>query len=70
MPADHSYIPGVTKLDSWMLDVSMFPDVTLVKTRVEVSGKGYAGRWKFVGMAEAMYEMLQISWAYRLMNAR
>lgn len=70
IPAEHSYIPGVTKLDSWMLDVSMFPDVTLVKTRVEVSGKGYAGRWKFVGMAEAMYEMLQISWAYRLMNAR
>lgn len=68
--ADPELVHGVTKLGSWKLGLSQFPDVSVVKVRMPVSGKGYAGRLKLISINEAMYELLSNTWVYRMMNAR
>ena len=56
--------------DKWLLDVSALTDVAVVKVRLNVSGKGYAPRLKFVSFNAEAYELTSINWVYREMNAR
>lgn len=56
--------------DGWTLDFSRLPDITVMKVRFKVSGKGYNGRLKIVSNNQIPYEILNINWVYRKMNAR
>lgn len=74
---DPTILPGETVLaedsgdsGSWMLDNSGFPEMRLWKIRMIVSGKGYNPRMRFVSQNEVSYEILNMAWVYRMMNAR
>lgn len=56
--------------EGWTLDFSRLPDITVAKVRFKVSGKGYNGRLKIVSNNQIPYEILNINWVYRKMNAR
>jgi hypothetical protein len=56
--------------EGWTLDFSRLPDITVMKVRFRVSGKGYNGRLKIVSNNQIPYEILNINWVYRKMNAR
>lgn len=74
---DPIVVPGVTilaedenEINMWALDMSLFPDAVLWKIRIPVSGKGYAPRMRIISFNEEDYEILNISWIYRLLNSR
>jgi hypothetical protein len=74
---DPTILPGETILgeseteyNHWALDTSGFPEMRLWKIRMNVSGKGYTPRMKFISQNEVGYEILNMMWIYRLMNAR
>ena len=74
---DPSVLPNITKLAEyedeegcWELDFSVFPDVSFWKIRVGVSGKGYSPKFKILSKNEYLYELLNVSWVFRLLNAR
>lgn len=54
----------------WKLDVSEFPETVFWKVRFPVSGKGYVPRLKILNMDQERYEMLNISWVYRMLYSR
>ena len=56
--------------EGWTLDFSRLPDITVMKVRFRVSGKGYNGRLKIVSNNQIPYEILNVNWVYRKMNAR
>lgn len=62
--------PMLTRLDEWELDTSQFPELTVYKIRYRVSGKGYGGAVRLLSVNESNYELLNMSWVYRLMFAR
>ena len=55
---------------NWRMDVSQFPDTHYWKLRLPVSGKGYTPRLKIITTGLVKYELLNISWVFRLMYAR
>ena len=70
-------IPGATALGEdetsesmWQLDVAGFPDIYFWKVRVPVSGKGYAPRMRFISYNEELFEILNMTWVYRLLYSR
>ena len=76
-PIDAISVPGNTILGSgeedmnaWQLDVSRFPEVMLWKARMEVSGKGFAPRFRLLSKNESRYEFLGYTWVFRSMNSR
>lgn len=68
--ADELTTPGATTLDVWELDTSMFPDTSFCKIRFPVTGKGYTPRMLLISRNELPYELLNISWVYRMMYSR
>ena len=62
--------PALTGFNDWELDTAMFPDTTVHKVRYKVSGKGYGGSVKILSKNEVPFELLHISWVYRVMFAR
>lgn len=54
----------------WKLDVSEFPETVFWKTRFPVSGKGYVPRLKILNTDQEKYEMLNISWVFRMLYSR
>lgn len=63
--------PSTTIFDTeWVLDTSMFPEITNYKIRYKVSGKGYGGRMKLLSANFYRYELLNVNWVYRTMFAR
>jgi hypothetical protein len=54
----------------WLLDVSKFPESSLWKIRLPVSGKGYAPRIKLINNDMKPFELLNMSYVYRAMNSR
>lgn len=71
------FIPGSSEFGetddtptAWTLDVSQFPDVHYWKIRIPVSGKGYTPRIKIITRDEVKYELLNMTWVYRLLYAR
>lgn len=67
---DPDLVSGTTVLDSWKLGVSGFPEQSIIKLALEVSGKGYYPRLRLISRNEAMYEINNIGWVYRELNAR
>lgn len=67
---DPTKVYGTTKLDTWSLGNSQFPEQTVLKVHLDVSGKGYYPRLRIVTRTSKLYELNLISWAYREMNAR
>ena len=74
---DPDLIPGTTLLaaseednDTWELDMSLFPEMTLWKVRIPVSGKGYTPRFLLVSRNEKAYELLNHNWVFREMYSR
>ena len=62
---------SLTLLDTeWVLDTSQFPDLTITKIRYKISGKGYNGAVKILSTNETDFEILDVSWVYRVMFAR
>lgn len=59
-----------TQFSSWQLDLSMFPDVEVVKVILRVNGIGHYPRFIFVSRNQMAYKLLGFAWAYRPMNAR
>lgn len=74
IPITYIKTPGETILgpgdNSWTLNQSLFPDLSLWKVRASVSGKGTAPRIRLISRNPYKYELLSINWVYRLMNAR
>lgn len=62
--------PELTEFNTWDIDTSVFPDVTVHKMRYKVSGKGYGGSVKLLSLNEVPFELLHINWIYRIMFAR
>jgi len=75
---DSTVVPGTTVLadgndpsvDGWLLDASLFPEMTIWKIRLAVSGKGYTPRFLLVSRNVATYELLNINWVFREMYSR
>lgn len=66
----HNIISDETRLGTWTLDRSHFPEIHLTKVRIPVSGKGYAPRFKLIAQDDQKYEILGYAWVYRMMNSR
>ena len=70
----HMVTPGETVLgpgpDTWILEQSLFPELSMWKVRAIVSGKGMAPRIRFVSRNPHKYELLSINLVYRLLYAR
>lgn len=62
--------PSWELLNTFELEASMLPRDTAVKIRFPVSGKGYSGKLLLRGFLESPFELLGISWVYRIMNGR
>lgn len=74
---DPTVVPGATSLAStsddlnaWTLDISTFPERSLWKVRIPVSGKGYAPRLLLLSVSEEAYELLSTIWVARKLNSR
>lgn len=67
---DPTIVHGTTKLGFWSLGNSMFPEQTVIKVHLDVSGQGYYPRIRIITRASKLYELNTISWALRMMNAR
>jgi len=77
VPIDEQVLPGSTILaeneqdiNAWTLDSSVFPENLLCKVRIPVSGKGYAPKFRLLSLTEEQYELLNITWVFRLMYSR
>lgn len=74
LPLQYLGTPNETYLgsgsNSWLLNQSLFPDMTLWKIRAPVSGKGAAPRLRLLSRNEHRFELMSINWVYRVMNAR
>lgn len=70
------YVPGSTTLNEeghtngWKMDMSVFPDVTLWKVRIPVSGKGYNPRMLIVSLNQKPYEIMSTAYVYRTLYSR
>ena len=63
-------LPSTTALDLWALNESLFPEAYFWKIRVPVSGKGYTPQMQILSQNEEAYDLLNISWVYRMMYTR
>ncbi len=70
------YVPGSTTLNEaghtngWKMDMSVFPDVTLWKVRIPVSGKGYNPRMLIISLNQKPYEIISTAYVYRTLYSR
>lgn len=56
--------------NQWTIDQGLYPDITLWKMRVAVSGKGSAPRLKLYSRNDKRFELLSINWVSRSMHMR
>lgn len=74
LPLEYVGTVNETKLgpdtNMWMLNQSLFPDLSFWKIRMPVSGKGIVPRMRLVSRNQVRYELLGINWIYRTMNMR
>ena len=63
-------LPSTTALSLWNLNESLFPESYFWKIRVPVSGKGYTPQMQILSQNEEAYDLLNISWVYRMMYTR
>jgi hypothetical protein len=69
-PAVASTMGELLESNRWVLDYSKLSNSVMATVRVPVSGKGYAPRLQFLSFNEKRYELLNLNWVYRNMNAR
>lgn len=62
--------PSTTFLDGWELDESKFPDLNLIRVHLLLYGKARFISGEFINRNELLYEISDILWVYRIMNAR
>ena len=67
---DPTTVYGTTKLGIWSLGNSQFPEQTVLKVHLDITGKGYYPRVRLITRTSKLYELNQISWVYRDMNSR
>ncbi len=60
----------IDKVNRWVIDHSLYPDISLWKVRAAVSGKGTAPRLRLFTRNQFNYQLLGINWIYREMNMR
>jgi hypothetical protein len=61
---------GETNLDSWVIDQSRFPKIGLIKSHLNLHGKGLYYRAIIINRDMVEHELSGIAWIYRVMNAR
>ena len=74
VPIENITLPNSTYLGKsasvWKLDQSLFPELSLWKIRVPVSGKGLTPRLRLLSKNPSRFELPGINWIYRIMNMR
>ena len=63
-------LDGIDITNQWTIDQSLYPEISLWKVRVAVSGKGSAPRLKLLSRNGKRFELLGIYWISRIMNMR
>lgn len=56
--------------DYWVLDLSQFPELTMVTVRFTLQGRGRHASLKLLSDSLKRYELADINWVYRMMSAR
>lgn len=56
--------------DFWEVDLSHFPDLTVLSVRFELQGRGRRGNLQLLNTSLKRYELSDVNWVYRMMNAR
>lgn len=56
--------------DLWNLDLSKFPDLDVITVRFELQGRGRRGSIQLLNTSLEKYELSNLTWIYRIMNAR
>ena len=59
-----------TDTDYWALDLSQFPELTMVTVRFSLQGRGRHASLKLLNTSLKRYELADINWVYRMMSAR
>lgn len=59
-----------TDTDYWALDLSQFPELTMVTVRFNLQGRGRHASLKLLNTSLKRYELADINWVYRMMSAR
>lgn len=54
----------------WTVDNSKFPNLTAVNVRIELLGKGRRASLQLLNTSLKRYELAELVWIYRIMNAR
>lgn len=63
-------VPNYTQLNSWKLGRSRFPTVKLWKIRTNISGRGYAPRFRLMCKSGKRFEILNYTWVFRQLYLR
>lgn len=56
--------------DLWNLDLSKFPDLDVITVRFELQGRGRRGSIQLLNTSLERYDLSNLTWVYRIMNAR
>lgn len=67
---DPDVVRGITALGAWVLSTTSFPERTMYKVHLTMSGKGYYPRLIMMTRSSKSFELTGMGWAYRDMNAR
>jgi len=67
---ENTEIQGESNLDFWELDLAAFPDLNTVTVRLELSGKGRRAGLVLLNTSLKRYELSNLAFVYRNMNAR
>ena len=70
-------LPGVTALadttldeEYFRVDLSKFPDLNVITVRLGLQGRGRRGSIQLLNTSLEKYELSDMVWVYRIMNAR
>ena len=61
---------NVTEADYFALDFAKFPDLNIATVRFELKGRGRRGAVQMLNTSLKPYELSDMTWVYRTMNAR
>lgn len=67
---DNMEVNNLTLFTAWELDFSAFPELAMVTVRFELQGRGRRGQFRLLCTDLKRYELADITWVYRIMNAR
>ena len=61
---------NITEADYFALDFAKFPDLNIATVRFELKGRGRRGAVQMLNTSLKPYELSDMTWVYRTMNAR